>query len=126
MPPFTVRRAKKIITTLERFAITRGYVGVPIHAVLDKEVWTNPMEYNSCETAYKENLERIHNETSYAPHEWLIPALRPTFVKAFNLTEEQSKNITFYDADGLADSIICHKFEGIPLPINISEDSETW
>lgn len=55
MPPFTVRRAKKIITTLERFAITRGYVGVPIHAVLDKEVWTNPMEYNSCETAYKEN-----------------------------------------------------------------------
>lgn len=51
LPPFTVRRAEILSKSLDRFAIARGYVGIPIYSTLNRTVWSNPTQYDSCPVA---------------------------------------------------------------------------
>lgn len=90
MPPFTVRRAKKISDSLARFAICEGYFGIPIYTSINKHVWENQLQYESCNYAAKIDEARFPAESTYTNAAWLRDALREEYKVAFNLSDEKT------------------------------------
>lgn len=113
MPPFTVRRAVNISNELQRFAIAEGYTGIPIYDMIDKTKWENQVQVESCHFANEVNDKRWHNDSTYSNAYWLRDALKPQYQKVFNLTDEQTANMTYGQAYEYADAIYSEMFEGV-------------
>lgn len=89
--------------------------------MLNMSVWENQIQLNSCYFANKVNNRRYHNDSTYTNAYWLRDALKKDYQKVWNLTDEQTANMTFKKAYEYADAIFSERFEGIKQVIDWNE-----
>ena len=73
------------------------------------------LDLNGCDYVNKVDATRFPAESTYAPVESLKEQLRAPFKTAFNLTAEQSQNMTFMNAFRYSDVVQSREFEGLEL-----------
>jgi len=118
LPPLHVRRAKEISATLGANATAHGFFGIPIYTNVIQGEWNDDVSQGSCNYAAAVDEARWQSDSTYTDHMYLRDALRPYYAQAFNLTAEQTANMTFSDAYVYADAIYSQRFEQIPQTVD--------
>ena len=71
------------------------------------------LDLTGCDYVNAVDGYRFPDETTYSQVEFLKDDLREPFTAAFNLTEEESRDMTFMDLYGKCDIVQSNEFEGL-------------
>lgn len=96
-------------------AIDASYGGYPIRV-------EDEIDWDACHFATAVYEERNTNNTIYGNKIYLLDQMREVYAKEFNLSENTTHSMNFYDAYLLSDVIISEQFEGIKTHLDFTEE----
>ena len=93
-PPFRVRNQPEINSSLDGLPMPDGFVAVPIfnHNEINE---ADDLDLTGCDYVNTVDGYRFPNENTYTQVDFLRDDLREPFTEAYNLTEQQSEELTF-------------------------------
>jgi hypothetical protein len=88
-----------------------------------KVSWDDHLGEESCQYTVEVDDSRVHEDSSYTDYLWMRDELKPMYQIEFDLTDQQTQDMTFFEAYHNADYVVATKFELLPTvyPWNSSE-----
>lgn len=107
-PPFKIRDQ----AGMSDLALPQGFMQIPVYTHLLADM-DDDLDLGGCGYVNKVDGYRFPAESTYANVEFLKDDLRAPISAAFNLTQEESKNMSFMTLYGKCDVIQSNIFEGL-------------
>lgn len=97
MPPFKVRRARKINKKLQRAAIVKGFVIIPVYTNTNMYLWDVDLsKFKICNYAYEAYEARNPDDIVYDDIKDSKPRLAKAYTKEFpGISEHRFKKMSF-------------------------------
>ena len=111
-PPFKVRDQRKINEELGNYALPEGFIQLPIYNH-NENAMSDDLDIPGCQYVQDVDIYRFPAESTYSQVEFLKDDLREPITKAFNLTIEESINMSFMTLYGKCDIVQSEEFEGL-------------
>lgn len=120
-PPFRVRDQRKLNEELGVFALPEGLFQMPLFNRIEADL-ADDLDLTGCDYVNAVDGYRFPAESTYQSVEFLKDDLREPFTIAFNLTEEESENMSFMDLYGKSDIVQSNEFEGLGTGYDYTPD----
>ena len=109
-----VRSVDRINSELGDSSLPKGYVQLPIYNDMDPYS-LDDLDFAGCSYVNKADGYNFPAESTYSDYEYLKDDLRWPFHEAYNLTTEETVNMSYMSLYGYCDIVQSDEFEGLPL-----------
>lgn len=109
-----VRSVEKINLELGDSSLPKGYVQLPVYDDIDPYS-LDDLDFAGCSYVNAGDGYNFPAESTYSDYEYLKDELRLPFKHAYDLTDEQTVNMSYMSLYGYCDIVQSDEFEGLPL-----------
>ena len=116
--PFSVRNGSVVNSELGFNPAPDGFSIVPIYTYIKQPYFDNDIRAENCAQVEEGIKKRVQDDPTYADTQvfenvfYLVTSMSSAYQQAFDLTDNQTANMTFMNAYDYSDIVICQMFEG--------------
>lgn len=113
IPPMKVRQVDSLIQQTSGELFLDSYNQVPVYSYLSKNTPSDDIQPGGCNYAFTFNNDHWNKEQTYdGVSDFILPSLKLAVGRAFGLSQEDSKAMTFVQLYSYSDVLLAENMEG--------------